>query len=108
MKCENCQTDVNSIVIHEEAKQLWCWPCHEATKHKSNQAAYVIGDDIPGGYEVKHGICNPDGTPKKYYTKSSMRQAAFEKGLFQADDTPKINHRLKEEQERKLFHDKDR
>ncbi len=41
----------------------------------------VIGDDLPGGVIVRHGICEDDGTPKKYYTKSSMREAAKAKGL---------------------------
>lgn len=60
----------------------------------------IITDDIPGGIEVRHGICNEDGTPKRYYSYSSMRKAAFEKGLTQGNDTPKINQRIVEETER--------
>lgn len=45
------------------------------------QANSVIGDDIPGGIDIRHGICNPDGTPKRYYSKSSMAKAAAERGL---------------------------
>src|SRR5687768_1674383 len=41
----------------------------------------VIGDDIPGGVEIKHGICWPDGTPRKYYTKSEMARVAKENNL---------------------------
>lgn len=36
----------------------------------------VHGDDIPGGLLIKHGLCNPDGTPKRYDTHSSIRKAA--------------------------------
>lgn len=45
----------------------------------------VIGDDIPGGIEIRHGICNPDGTPKRYYTKSSIHAAAKAAGLQVSD-----------------------
>ncbi len=41
----------------------------------------VIGDELVGGVWVRHGICNEDGTPKRYDTKSSIAKAAKEKGL---------------------------
>lgn len=50
---------------------------------------YVIGDDIPGGLEVKHGLCNPDGSPRKFYSKTEIRRAANEAGLTMGNDTPK-------------------
>ena len=49
----------------------------------------VRGDDIPGGILIRHGICNADGTPKKYYSKTEIRRAADEKGYTIGDDTPK-------------------
>lgn len=45
-------------------------------------AAYVVGDDIPGGVWIRHGICNDDGTPRRYDSKSEMARAAKEKGLI--------------------------
>lgn len=59
-------------------------------------APSVIGDDIPGGYEVKHGICNPDGTPRKFYSKSELRRAAWENGWTISGETPKPNPRITE------------
>jgi hypothetical protein len=44
-------------------------------------AASAHGDDIVGGIDIEHGIGNPDGTAKRYYTKSSIAKAAKEKGL---------------------------
>ena len=41
----------------------------------------MIADDIPGGIYIRHGICNDDGTAKKYYSKSEIAKAAKEKGL---------------------------
>lgn len=40
----------------------------------------VIGDDIPGGMLVHNAICNDDGSPRRFYSKSEMRRAAAEKG----------------------------
>jgi hypothetical protein len=48
----------------------------------------VVGDDIPGGALIEHGICNDDGSPRRYYTKSEMARVAKEKGL-----TPFVRHR---------------
>lgn len=41
----------------------------------------VIQDSIEGGIEIKHGICNPDGTPRKYYSKTEIRKAAKAAGF---------------------------
>lgn len=41
----------------------------------------VVGDDIPGGLMIEHGICNADGSAKRYDTKSSIYKAAKAKGL---------------------------
>ena len=46
-----------------------------------HQANSVIGDDIPGGIAIRHGLCNEDGTPRKYYSKSEMRREAERRGL---------------------------
>lgn len=73
VSCSKCNKD---LVIGE-------WPfCPHG--HGANS---VIGDDIPGGVEIRHGICNPDGTPKRYYTKSSMEAEAKRRGV-----TNRIEH----------------
>lgn len=41
----------------------------------------VQGDDIPGGFYAKHGICNEDGTPKRYDTKHEICDALNKAGL---------------------------
>ncbi len=43
-------------------------------------AAAVHGDDIPGGMLIKNGLCHPDGTPKRYYTKSAIAREAKARG----------------------------
>lgn len=41
----------------------------------------VIGDDIPGGLEIKHGLCNEDGSPRRYYSKSEIAREAKARGF---------------------------
>lgn len=43
------------------------------------KSAGVIGDECD--VTVKHGICNLDGTPRNYRSKSEMRRVAAERGL---------------------------
>lgn len=45
-------------------------------------APVVWADDIPGGVELAHGLCHPDGTPRRFDSRSSIRRAAAEKGLI--------------------------
>lgn len=41
----------------------------------------VIADDIPGGVEIRHGLCNSDGSPRRYYSKSEMAREAKKRGI---------------------------
>lgn len=89
MTCETCGNEL----------RIGDWPfCPHGPAHMQ-----VMGDDIPGGIEIKHGICNEDGTPKRYYSYSEIRQAAFEAGLTQGGDTPKRNARLEDAKAEKAF-----
>jgi len=41
----------------------------------------VVQDSIEGGVLIEHGLCNPDGTPKRYYSKSEIAAEAKRRGL---------------------------
>lgn len=43
----------------------------------------VWQDSIPGGLAIAHGLCHADGTPRTYYSRSEIKQAAAVKGLIQ-------------------------
>lgn len=58
-----------------------CPTCGEATETLWESSSKVTGDDIPGGVWIRHGICNEDGSPRKYYSKSEMRAEAQRRGL---------------------------
>lgn len=87
--CEKCQAPLT----------IGSWPfCPHGTPRGG-----VIGDDIPGGVLIHHGVCNEDGTPKRYYTRSSIVQAATDKGLFQGYDTPKVANRLSDQRAEAIY-----
>jgi hypothetical protein len=46
------------------------------------RGAVVWTDDIPGGVDIANGICNADGTPKRYYSKSAIKAALEAKGMI--------------------------
>lgn len=56
----------------------------------------IATDSIPGGYEVKNALCWPDGTPRKFYSKSDIKRTAFDTGWTISGETPKPNQRLVE------------
>ena len=49
----------------------------------------VVPDSIPGGLLVPHAICNADGTPKRYYSRTDIDRALAEKGYCRLGETPK-------------------
>ena len=55
----------------------------DASKHEPANAWVVIDDSIPGGLEIKNGLCNADGTPRKYYSHSEIRKEAERRGYHQ-------------------------
>jgi hypothetical protein len=62
-----------------------CPACGEATETlwvgKGNN---VIQDSIEGGLLIEHGrgLINPDGSPRRYYSKTEIAQAAKAAGLI--------------------------
>lgn len=45
------------------------------------RAAVVRPDSIPGGTLIHHGLCNADGTPRRFDSHSEIRTACAVKGL---------------------------
>lgn len=37
---------------------------------------------------MDHGVCNDDGTPRKFYSKAEIRKVARQKGLVRVGETP--------------------
>lgn len=58
-----------------------CPTCGGPTSTLWQKSASVVGDDIPGGVEVRHGICHEDGSPRRFYSKSEMAKEAKRRGV---------------------------
>jgi hypothetical protein len=46
-------------------------------------APAVRQDTIEGGLLIAHGLCHPDGTPRRYDSRTEIRQEAAARGLIQ-------------------------
>jgi hypothetical protein len=53
--------------------------CPLETRHS---APVVRQDTIEGGVLLEHGLCNEDGSPRRYYSRSEIKQACAVKGLI--------------------------
>lgn len=73
--CPQCKRETVDVwLVDQEYPTCECGGVTERLWRASGSAG-VIGDDIPGGIWIKHGICNPDGTPKRYDSKTDIRKA---------------------------------
>ena len=59
-----------------------CPQCGNPTERIAGMRG-AVDDSIPGGVEIKHGLCNPDGSPRRYYSHSEMRKEAAKRGLVE-------------------------
>lgn len=71
MTCDKCGHEM----------QLGDWPFCSKDGNHSSGTFNVIPDGIPGGVEIRHGLCNDDGSPRRYYSKSEMARVAKARGL---------------------------
>jgi hypothetical protein len=87
VECPNCLTQVLDAFVTIPDYPT-CAKCAEAGSTIQMTRLYlpssvpnVVGDDIPGGVVIHHGVCNEDGTPKKYYSHSEIQKEATRRGL---------------------------
>lgn len=71
--CDKCGYDI----------QIGDYPfCKGSVESHVGGVYGVVRDDIPGGVEIKHGLCNPDGSPKRYYSMTEIKKEAKARGLY--------------------------
>jgi hypothetical protein len=76
MICDRCYGDTE---VGEHGHML----CPLEARRRS---AAVWQDTIEGGVLMTNGICNEDGTPKRYYSHSEIREACKAKGVIPYHD----------------------
>ena len=88
-----------------EKRPVWCWDyelpascteCgHTLVWDNSNIESYpapaIAGDEL-NHYAANHGVCHPDGSPRKFNSKTELKRALNEAGLCISGDTPKPYH----------------
>lgn len=75
--CTHCDYDV----WLEAGDYPACSNCGAEMQRLWTSTASAIGDDIPGGIMIEHGLCHPGGAPKRYDSKSAIARDAKKKGL---------------------------
>jgi hypothetical protein len=62
--------------------EVICKECSKPTERAwLTKPGNIIQDSIEGGIWIRHGLCNEDGTPRKYYSKSEIQKEADRRGL---------------------------
>lgn len=59
-------------------KEIRCSACGGTMVRIWSTTAQAIGDEID--VVIKHGLCNEDGTPKRYRSREALEKAARDRG----------------------------
>ena len=89
-ECGTCDSKESRLCWDYELPQP-CSTCGHAMymqSFKLDKAPTVIGDELIN-YAAKHAVCNPDGTPRRFDSKTELKQALNEAGFTIYGDTPK-------------------
>ena len=84
IRCSKCgQVDEDRYVDVDELDPHQCGGYWERVPWTSRmgRAASAHQDSIEGGMEIHNGLCNSDGSPKKYYSKREIAFEAERRGL---------------------------
>ncbi len=85
LACSTCNYTVIDYLERDGSpvRPLECPTCKTNTLDRvllGGQSAHVHGDECDE--VIRHGICWPDGTPRRYRSKAEMRRAAKEQGVY--------------------------
>lgn len=76
---EECGQQLLDIDVAEYPK---CHVCDTQMVWLPRKGAGAVNQDtIEGGVMIAHGICNPDGTPKRYDSRADIARACKVKGI---------------------------
>ena len=89
-QCSNGHTKLDCIEPSVVTVDPVC-ACGEPMKRVWMQRANAVKDDsIPGGVWIEHGLCNPDGTARRYDSYSDIRREAAARGLIHASEAESV------------------
>src|SRR6185436_5002334 len=85
LECPACERVLLDLYVNTGEPYPAC-ACGAQMVWLPSMGATVRPDDIPGGVLIEHGICNADGTPKRYYSRSAIKLACAVKGVVPFHD----------------------
>lgn len=84
--CPSCQTVAIDVFRDTQQPYPSCSRCGATTERLWGFGAAVRGDDIPGGMWIEHGLCNPDGSARRYDSWTEIRRECQTRGLSRWTD----------------------
>jgi hypothetical protein len=84
-QCPACNTVRIDTFISTREPMPTC-SCGTQVERLWSFGAGVRADDIPGGLLVEHGLCNADGTPRRYYSWTEIKRECNRRGLARWTD----------------------
>lgn len=81
LECTSCSKQFLDLSHSIHVGHPACDECGAATQNLWTGNRCVVPDDIPGGVEIKNGLCNEDGSPRRYYSHSDINKEAKRRGL---------------------------
>ncbi len=89
--CPACQLHTVRAFRWDDDPPPECWcrssvPMEETYNTPLGQASAVHGDEID--VIIRHGMCNSDGSPKRWRSKEELKRAERARGLCVLGETP--------------------
>ena len=92
LRCAQCKAKNEVLCWDTDLGKQVCKECKDTSlvhdNFKFSEASGVIGDEL-NGYAAKHAICNEDGSPRRFDSKTELYRALNEAGYTISGDTPK-------------------
>ena len=85
LRCPSCDHVWFDQLVHLADLPV-CDECQVTTERAWFSAPTVRPDSIPGGLWIKHGLCNEDGTPRRYDSHSEITLECEKRGLVRWSD----------------------
>lgn len=77
-ECSTCKLKKINELRKISEKEIPC-TCGAMMVRVWSTTAHVLGDEID--VEIKHGLCNADGTPRRWRSREALNKAAEQRGL---------------------------
>lgn len=85
-ECTVCGTTLKPLQWNYDPPPIHCGKFARPEYLAGEMSAAVIGDEID--VTIEHGPCNPDGSPRRYRSRSELNREAAALGWVREGETP--------------------